>query len=188
VITYIPDHVQQGLARLISQYQSATQFKTWLSIYLDVCQDIENCFWEILEKRNIDSGIGVQLDSIGLILNRPRGGLVDDDYRIALRCEIAILRSTGTADDLFTVGSLAIPLGYTFGLTDMGDAALLVTFNQIPAFNILALFQAFFRAKQGGVKLLFLFAPVADSFIWDTDVEFSDWGGAPVGGKLLCAL
>jgi hypothetical protein len=187
VIEYIPNHVQQGLARLISQYQSATLFKTWLGIYLGVCQDIEDCLWEVLEKRNIDSGIGVQLDNIGKILNRPRGGLVDDDYRIALRCEIAILRSTGTADDIFTVGSLAIPLGFSFGLTDLGDAALLVTFNGVPTFNVLAFFQAINRARQGGVKLLFLFAPVANPFIWDTDVEFSDWisGG---GGKLECVL
>lgn len=189
MIEYVPNHVQLGIARLITQYQNSPLFIQWLTIYLGVCQDIEDCLWEILEKRNIDSGIGYQLDAIGRILNRPRGGLDDDDYRIALRAEIAILRSTGTADDLTTVGLLSVPTGYTFGLTDLGNAALLITFNEVPMFSILTLFENFIRAKQGGVKLLFQYQPGVTGFIWDTGDEFSDWNGAPdTGGDLLAML
>lgn len=189
MITPITDHVKRGLARLVEQYKNSTKFKLWISVYLQRIQNLEDATWEVLEKRSIDNGIGIALDYIGKILNRPRGGLSDDDYRIALRAEIAILRSTGNGDDLDTVGGLSIPSGYDFQLIDLGNATLQVIVDGIPAFSISTLFLNFLRAKQGGVKLLFEFQPTDHPFIWDTGDEFSDWLGTPdVGGELICAL
>jgi hypothetical protein len=186
LIERIDNHVEQGLARLISQYQNAVQFKLWISVYLRQIQRIEDGIWEVIYARNIDSGIGVQLDLIGKILNRARGGLSDDDYRIALRAEIAILRSTGTANDLETVGNLSLPSGYTFTLTDEGNAALLVQIDQQVLFSATTFLENLIRAKQGGVKLLFEYstnAPGTD-FTW-TDGPGWDDGLSNVGGLMV---
>jgi hypothetical protein len=186
VITPIDNHVSLGLARLIEQYKNASLFKAWLSTYLERIQILEGAIWEVIEKRTIDGGIGVALDNIGKILNRPRGGLSDDDYRIALRAEIAILRSDGTGNDMFTVGELSIPAGYTFTLTDEGNAALLVTITQQVLFSATTFLDNLTRAKQGGVKLLFEYsinAPGTD-FTW-TDGPGWDDGISDVGGLLV---
>ena len=186
MISPITDHTAQGLARLIEQYKKASLFKAWLSTYLDRIQILEGAIWEVIEKRTIDGGVGVALDNIGKILNRPRGGLSDDDYRIALRAEIAILRSTGTGNDLFTVGSLSLPSGYTFTLEDEGNAALLVTIAQQVLFSATTFLENLIRAKQGGVKLLFEYStntPGTD-FTW-TDGPGWDDGISNVGGLLV---
>jgi hypothetical protein len=188
MIEPIANHIELGLARLIEQYKNSTKFKLWLSVYLGRAQILENAIWEVLEKRSIANGVGVALDNIGKILNRPRGGLGDDDYKIALRAEIAILRSTGTADDMIRVGELSAPDGTDFDFTDLGNATLQILVDVVPVFSIETLFLNFLRAKQGGVKFLFEY-PVADAaFVWDTGPDFGDATGADVGGYLTNVL
>lgn len=188
MIEHITDHDAQAKARLISQYKKATVFKAWLSTLITRIQILEDAIWSVITQRTID-GVGIVLDNIGKILNRPRGGLSDDDYRIALRAEIAILRSTGNGDDLFTVGELSLPPGYDFTLTDLGNAALRVSIVEPVAFDVHVLFQNMTRAKQGGVKLLFEFivSPETDAFIWDS-LGFGSVTTSAAGGLLGASL
>lgn len=196
-IEYIPDHVERGLARLISQYKEKPLFRAWVASYLKPIQDIEDALWEVLTERGVDNGVGVQLDVVGKIVNRSRGGLGDDDYRIALRCEIRIQRSDGTSRDVIEVTNLALPPGYSYlGPIDVGPATIRFTINQPVLFDPQVLFRALTRTKAAGVKLLFEFmrSPDPDDyFVWQaddtpTDVGFGDSNTPSMGGLLECVL
>ena len=58
----------------------------------------------VTEAFDLDTAVGVQLDVIGVIVNRPRWGLADDRYRALIKAHIdLILSSTSTAETLLAV-------------------------------------------------------------------------------------
>ena len=187
MITHITDHDAQGQARLISQYQKAPVFKTWLSTLMGRIQILEDAIWAVIVNRNID-GVGFVLDNIGKIIKRPRGGLGDDDYRIALRAEIAILRSNGTTPDIIAVSQLGLPPGYTFDVTDQPIQTLLYLINEPILFDVGTFFTMLKRTKAGGVKLLFEYTinPLEDDFTWTAGPGWDD-SISNIGGPLISA-
>lgn len=192
-IEYIPNHVERGLARLISQYATKTLFRAWIASYLGLVQEVEDALWEVLTLRNLD-GTGIVLDYIGKIVNRPRGDLIDDDYRIALRAEIRVLRSDGTMRDIIEVARLAIPPGFTFTADDEGVATIRFVVNEPITFDAYVLFLILSRTKAGGVRLLYEISPSALDlyFVWAGDDSTADIGfgdtTSSVGGLGTCVL
>lgn len=60
----------------------------------------------VMDAFDLDTSVGVQLDRLGEILQRPRQGEDDDRYRLILRMQIQlILSSTATTDVLLEVVS-----------------------------------------------------------------------------------
>lgn len=107
----ILDHTEAGLDTLLAEFQQASKLKSWLAAHLDQVQDLEDGMQPLLASHSIDIAVGVGLDVIGAILGLPRGGLiVDDDYRLRLRAEVAINNSEGTQFDLINVLQLLIGL------------------------------------------------------------------------------
>lgn len=49
----------------------------------DIFQDLKNCF-------DVDTAVGVQLDTIGAFVGADRFGLSDDDYRILIKFKIIV--------------------------------------------------------------------------------------------------
>jgi hypothetical protein len=190
----INDHVERGLARLIEQYKRSTKFKLLIATYLRRLQRIEDFYWELLTERGIDSAVGAQLDIIGKIVKRPRGGLADSDYRIALYAEILILRSDGRMNDLIDVALLSIPPDYSFSTVDEGTATIRFSILDHVEFDALVLFRVLKRAKLGGVRLLYEFfsQPLDYYFVWKSDDSETDTGfchyGDTNGGLLECVL
>ena len=194
MISQITTHITDGLARLIEQYKNATKFKLWLSTYLRRFQTLEDAVWEVLTERGIDDAIGKQLDNIGAIVNRARGGLSDDDYRIALKAEILILRSDGRMNDVIAVAALALPSGFTFSTRDEAIATIRFVINEPVTFDASVVWHMIRRTKAGGVRLVYEFvtAPLDEYFVWKDDGTSADVGFGDsvsgVGGKLSCAL
>lgn len=188
MIEPVSDHVAQGIARLLEQYKRSTRFIALLTVYLERTQALEDALWEVLELRSIDTGFGIILDHIGKILNEPRGGLIDDDYRILLRAKVKVLKSSGTGNQLIEIGDLSIPGGYTFTLADMGNATLLVTIVEPVAFTPGVFQRNLLHAKSGGVKLIFEFstASAAETFRW---TDGPGWGSVydPGAGGYLAS-
>jgi len=169
-MTYDPQknntYVQTGLAQLLTQFQGKPVFAALVRSYLNRIQELENAVWEVILIRGIDASEGVNLDNIGKIVGRPRLGLSDTDYRVALKCQILINRSSGGPDDLINITTLSVSPGQVFTYQEAYPATVLITVEGIAAFNISVLFDNLFQAKAGGVRLLIILSmqPVGNTF------------------------
>jgi hypothetical protein len=108
---YEPAHTATGLGRLLEQFQGSVNLRSLLSTYLDGAQDFEDVAYQIINARSLDIVSGHRLDGLGQIVNLPRSGLSDEDYRLRIRAELAVLTSQGSIEDLITILSLLIDLG-----------------------------------------------------------------------------
>lgn len=203
-MTYNPQHITNqsdlAVARFITQFQDKPYFEALLRSYMDQLQKVEDMLWEVITYRSIKNGFGITLDKIGKIVGRPRQGLIDSDYKIALYAQILINKSTGTPPELIKIAQLSIPIGFSFSYSESYPAGIIVrVFGQV-AFNILVLFSNLRRAKSGGVRLqmvysdqptssIFQFAP-ASTVVTNINHGFGDIdrGSGRTGGQLSNVL
>lgn len=171
----IKDFPDRGIARFLEQFKNSPFFAALTRSYLNRVQELEDAIWEVILIRGIESSEGVNLDTIGKIVGRPRFGLIDSDYRVALRAEIRINRSAGTTIDVIDVGVLSIPVGFTFTYDEVPTATIIITVAAtLPAdpitFDPLVLFGNLVRTKAAGVRLQLIVFTVGT----DNAFQFSD--------------
>lgn len=75
----------------------------------------------------LKNATGVWLDRWGTVINQPRGGLADQEYRMALLGGFRGLMSTGNAEDMMgTWKSLMEDSGFEVSLTDIYPAGVIL--------------------------------------------------------------
>lgn len=79
------------------------------SIIAEEIAEIKVTFDTILSWKNLDVAKGTTLDEIGVLVQEPRNGQDDEQYRIKLRFKIA--RNKSTADINSIISSLSLILG-----------------------------------------------------------------------------
>ncbi len=102
------DHAGKAKANLLEEFKGLINWEKLLDVYSRQIQDLEDMFFELIEKRFIDDAVGVQLDGLGRIIGAPRNGLADEPYRVQLRVQIRINRSSGTVEDIISVVALLV--------------------------------------------------------------------------------
>lgn len=102
----IPNHVQQALARLVTQYKNATKLQGLLTSLVNPIQDIESSLTDMNNLRYLQQAQGVQLDVIGIIVGLPRGGRNDAQYRLALQAQIKVNVSCGQPEQVIQAYAL----------------------------------------------------------------------------------
>lgn len=177
------DHTERGLTKFLEQFKGQPILSALLRSYLNRVQELEDAIWEVILIRGIDESEGVNLDAIGGIVGRPRLGLGDVDYRVALRAQIRINRSSGTPEDMIVVTGLSITAGESFTFEEAFPATVVIEVLGVAVFNILVLYDNLLRTKAGGVRLILEYSlnPTADNFTFsDDDTTPSDtlrgWG------------
>lgn len=200
-LTQSTDHGDRGVSKLLDQFQDKAFLEAVLRAFLFQVQRLENAVWEVILLRTIEAGEGMTLDYIGRIVGRPRLGLGDPDYRIAIRAQIRINRSSGRPEDLIDVTRLSIPAGFTFTYDEGGTATIWIEIVEEVTFNIQVLFSNLIKAKSGGVRLLldYTTSPREDSFsfapydpggvdVTDLDRGFGHEGDPDLGGDFTTLL
>ena len=71
-------------------------------------QSVEDALQQLLSERSVDTAVGDQLDTIGVIVDQPRAGLDDETYRRYIRARIRTHRSNGIMRDILAVADLVI--------------------------------------------------------------------------------
>lgn len=102
-VSLFTEHFAQALNRLLSQFKGKPRFEAVIKAFLDQIQEVENILNTLLNARTIDNASGDLLDIIGKIVGRPREGRDDNDYRVWLKSQLSINKSSGTAEELITV-------------------------------------------------------------------------------------
>lgn len=133
-----------------------TRGPRFIALVQTFAQRTENLFDAIADACmafDVETAVGVQLDRLGEILQRPRHGYDDDRYRVLLQIQIElILSSTTTTPVILQIVSLftgqdpthyadAYPMGFAVGgvVADAADAALLLqllTEAKAAAYNV----------------------------------------------------
>ncbi len=162
----ITTHAADALARLIQQFKGKPNIAALLNSFNEQTQDYEDDVQDLSDVLDIDLMTGVNLDHIGEIVNQPREGRNDADYRQAIRERISANVSSGTPDqviEIFTglTGSTVVDYDedYPAGFVIYGDGAQ-------PA----SLYDAMNAAKPAGVYMGLLDLlewEDADSALWE---------------------
>lgn len=95
-ITPINNYLQLAQARVLTQFKNKTVINNLLTIFINQIQSFETALMQVMQNIWIDTAAGVQLDGLGKIVGISRDGLTDDEYRNAIRIQIAINVSNGT--------------------------------------------------------------------------------------------
>lgn len=99
----IDNHVEDGLSKLISQYQKRKRIEGWITSVLNQVQELEDNAYLICTAFDVDTAVGEQLDFLGKIVGQARGGFDDDTYRLLIKTRILTNKSRGTGPDFINV-------------------------------------------------------------------------------------
>lgn len=101
------DYVQQALDKLFYQYRESSNLKELLSSFCVNLGLTQTDTYDIIGSLDLETSTGTFLDLIGKLVNVPRAGRSDDDYRSAIKLSIAFNTSQGTPDKLLEAITLA---------------------------------------------------------------------------------
>lgn len=94
------DHVETGLARMLSQWESSPLLKGLFTSFLRQCNTVEDVLFQLKEERGIYEAVGVQLDVIGALFKVSRNNLTDPQYRTEILRRITTSMGDGTTEVL----------------------------------------------------------------------------------------
>ncbi len=104
---YIPSHELVILEqRLYSRLRDLPRWKAWAKGIGCGLQMLEDDLFNILTGSLFDTAGGIMLDRWGAIVNEPRGGLSDTEYRSFIRARILTSVCGGTGDEYITIYNL----------------------------------------------------------------------------------
>jgi hypothetical protein len=90
--------------RLLQSVRAGPNFVALVTIFATRAKNLASLTDAVLSAFDLETAVGVQLDTLGVILQRPRLGHSDDRYRILLQIQVQlILSSTGTPAVLIEV-------------------------------------------------------------------------------------
>lgn len=106
-VSKISNHSEQALARLIEQYKKKPRIEGLVTNLIgDPVQDLEDAFFTLYQRLDIDFQVNGMLDLIGTIVGQPRNGLSDAEYRVTLKGRIAVNNSKATIEDVIQLWKL----------------------------------------------------------------------------------
>ena len=127
------DILEQARANMLQQFTvvSAPNMDKILKISAEELQEAEDVSYQLLMDRTLNAAGGVQLDSLGLLLNLRRSGKPDIQYREALRLKVVINNSGGQASTLIALLKSLIPEGGLVEITELFPAAVQVYADEL---------------------------------------------------------
>jgi hypothetical protein len=190
-LTQILDRIARTTGGLMAQFENQPNMTAIMASYGVQFQELENMFWDLYLLQTLANSEGEQLDQIGIIVDEPRSGRDDENYRAAIYGRIALNRSHARIEDI--LDAMTAILDNTYVLRELDDQTFIVTLEDAkPATIDAETFNASLqRIKGGGIHAHFHYSDYdnTDTFTFaDADVEQTDanqgWGndGETAGG------
>lgn len=85
-------------SRPSSRLSEKENFLKLIKLFVDKAQEVEDALLELASQKDLDTVVGVWLDYLGKIVDAPRDGREDEDYRKFIRLKIGINKSDGSPD------------------------------------------------------------------------------------------
>lgn len=129
----------EAVALLTQQFKDKRLVRKLLRSWVKPLQEIEAVAFDLLEARDIDLAVGVQLDLLGTLVGASRGAYGDAVYREQIKTQILVNKSNGTVPEILTIFARIVPdlsvvftqlagaafTIQTFGVTDSDTADFL---------------------------------------------------------------
>jgi hypothetical protein len=104
-LVYIPNHAELAVGQLIGELQKPRICSLVEALATGV-QLLEDLNFALIVDRTLGTAVGANLDQWGDMVNEPRGGLADNDYRRFIAARIAVNESGGSTDELIKIWKL----------------------------------------------------------------------------------
>jgi len=125
---------------LTSQYRTTDEFNQWLNAVLAIANNTSNCLQFITSNFDLDYAVGVQLDTLGIIIGvsrvvpfQPSGGvspiLDDTTYRLLLRATIANNQWNGVIGSMYPIWVTLFPGGKISVIDNQNMTATIVIYG-----------------------------------------------------------
>lgn len=171
------------ISRLIEQYKDKPYIEALLTSWLGQVQDLENALFEVLQERNIDDSVGVQLDVLGDVVGQFRNSDDDEIFRTSIRVRILINNSEGTPEDIIRVVTAILADGEDWELCEEPPAQFRVrVLDQLTSTSYQLLYTLTNLAKPAGVRFLL---STNDQTGPSGRLRFADNGGGTTGGLAI---
>ena len=191
--TRVSDHVAQALGRLAEQYKNKPLIAGMVAALVQQFQDLDDAAWQLATECYLynDAELGgatvyyeaegLQLDVLGVILGMRRQALTDDEYRLVLRAQVKLNRSSGTTEELLTIFHALLPTDVVVAKT-WPPAYVTLTIPSVVTAAEAALYQRFLRQARA--------AAVAGTMLWQETADpgcfiLSDAADCPAGAPYL---
>lgn len=171
------DRAASAAARLPGYLRKQRWLELLAAVSAEV-QEVEDMWLAMLASNAIDDATGDQLDQIGGLVDMPRGGSEDVDYRRRIRAKVAVNRSLGLVNDIIRVVRLVVnDAGVAVEIDQQGIAAYVAKLGTLAVPTVTATDLASFLRKgtSAGVRSI-----VESSTVADTDAFILD-GPAGLG-------
>lgn len=175
----IEDHVALALTRLPSQFAGKPKLRAFISALIRPFQRLEDAQWQVYTLTSIDTATGLELEQIGILVGEPPSGLDDEVYRRRIRARIAVNRSKGRAEDLYSVALavLGSGSGVTVQIQRSGAAEARVDLTGVVDEETAGVaFELMQAAASSGVRIHLVYTPsvLADTFRLDVGPGLDD--------------
>lgn len=185
----IIDHTDRTKARIISRWKKDPVVLLQAENVGEQSQELEDLLHEFYSFLSIDSMIGAQLDTIGVILGQKRNGLTDIEYRVYLKAKIGQNVGSGTLSDIRIVWNLLLP-NHEVQIVEQYPCSISIQTDAELTEEEWKLIKRFAVILCAGVKLnnIIFFEETPFSFQEDPDnpdtAGFGDYNDADAGGDL----
>lgn len=135
------DAMQTAADRIWKQYEGRETWADIMEIVGEPFAELDVVLGRVDVERYRSTAVGVQLDEIGAVVNRPRGGLLDDElYRLAILVDTASLYASGTIPEILELAHALVGDGHVITLDELFPAnfRLRITDLETPIFLLLA--------------------------------------------------
>jgi hypothetical protein len=153
-ITPITNHIDQGLARLITRYRGRPRFAAWCASHIRQSQLLEDACWELVKSLDVDTADLPRLTLLGKIVGQTPTGTLEE-FRRYVKTRILVNRSRATAPNLIKIATIIFGV-VTFRTMPMCSIVIEadnpVTISPEYGFELLR------RAKGAGIRLQFVFS------------------------------
>jgi hypothetical protein len=161
-VTRITNHIDQGLARLITRFRNRPRFAAWCASHLRQSQLFEDACWTLVDALDVDTADLTRLTLLGKIVGQtPRGTL--EQFRSYVKVRVLVNRSRATAPSLIKIATVLMgPVTFT----RWGAAITIEEDAPRPDVDHDYVATLLRRAKGAGVKLDLVYnpAPAATKF------------------------
>ncbi len=167
-LTQILDRVARTTSGVMEQFKGQPNSEAIMASYGVQFQEIENMFWQLYMLQALANAEGEQLDQLGILVDEPRSGKNDDNYRAAIYGRIALNRSHGRIEDIiFAMTSLQ---DERWQLREIGNATIIMRLLDVidPLIDPQTFDDALQKIKGGGAEATFQYNTYDDdnTFRW----------------------
>lgn len=168
MIERVTDHAERAVERLPMQHRRPN-WERFIRVLAGRFQELEDVFFDLLEKRLLDSAEGVYLDALGEIVGAERGGMDDNDFRLRVKVAIRASKGAGTGDDVLEIFRMLVGAGNTLRLTEYPPAAFELRVGDELPFDAGEGLELLRRIRAGGVRAQLVWTETGDDNTFTLD-------------------